>query len=109
MHACMGSAADQEGGTPRFSLSFDRAQLPGRAPFPCSATTRARLVSCAGREPASGAELPDGKLRDVHVGIPASKVKGGTQHLVKGSYVYHHYMQASTGCVVGLGGSMGAQ
>lgn len=33
------------------------------------------------------------RLRNVHVGVPPSGVKGGTQHLVRGDYDYHHYMQ----------------
>lgn len=32
-------------------------------------------------------------LRDVHLGLPASGVVGGTLHLVRGSYHYFHYMQ----------------
>ena len=37
----------------------------------------------------------DGVLADVHIGdgLPPSKVVGGVQHVVKGSYLYYHYMQ----------------
>uniref|UniRef100_A0A1D2AB68 Ufm1-specific protease n=1 Tax=Auxenochlorella protothecoides TaxID=3075 RepID=A0A1D2AB68_AUXPR len=45
---------------------------------------------------APGAMLPapsTRRLADVHVGIAPSRVKGGTQHLVQGSYLYYHYMQ----------------
>ena len=33
------------------------------------------------------------RLTDVHVGLPPSKVTGGTVHLVDGSYEYFHYLQ----------------
>ncbi len=33
------------------------------------------------------------RLADVHVGLPPSKVAGGTVHLVDGSYEYFHYLQ----------------
>ena len=33
------------------------------------------------------------RLRDVHAGLPPSKVVGGTVHLVDGSYEYFHYLQ----------------
>ncbi|KAK3260146.1 hypothetical protein CYMTET_30883 [Cymbomonas tetramitiformis] len=39
------------------------------------------------------AQDADGRLRNTHIGIPASGVKGGVQSLVQGDYVYHHYMQ----------------
>ena len=38
---------------------------------------------------------PACRLRDVHVGLPASGVPGGRQHLVQGSYEYYHYMQVA--------------
>ncbi|CAH1777301.1 unnamed protein product [Owenia fusiformis] len=34
-----------------------------------------------------------GYLHNVHVGLPPSGVKEGTQYLVQGRYSYHHYMQ----------------
>lgn len=33
------------------------------------------------------------RLQNVHVGLPASSVTGGTRHLVDGSYLFYHYMQ----------------
>jgi Ufm1-specific protease 2 len=33
------------------------------------------------------------RLQDVHLSAPGSGVKGGTQHLVRGTYDYYHYMQ----------------
>jgi len=33
------------------------------------------------------------RLQDVHLGLPASSVTGGTRHLVDGSYLFYHYMQ----------------
>lgn len=32
-------------------------------------------------------------LQDVHEGIGPSGIKGGSQHMIWGSYIYHHYMQ----------------
>lgn len=34
-----------------------------------------------------------GYIINPHVGLPPSKVAGGTPHLVQGNYSYHHYMQ----------------
>ena len=34
------------------------------------------------------------QLQNVHRGLKASGVKGGSQHLVRGSYSYFHYLQA---------------
>lgn len=47
------------------------------------------------------------RLADVHVGIAPSRVKGGTQHLVQGSYLYYHYMQVTTGIGHHLRGGWG--
>jgi hypothetical protein len=33
------------------------------------------------------------RLQNVHLNIPGSGVKGGSQHLVRGTYDYYHYMQ----------------
>lgn len=33
------------------------------------------------------------RLQNVHLSLPGSGVKGGTQHLVRGTYDYYHYMQ----------------
>ena len=33
------------------------------------------------------------QLQDVHRDLKASVVKGGTQHLIWGSYSYYHYLQ----------------
>jgi hypothetical protein len=41
----------------------------------------------------SGGSGPARRLMDVHVGLPPSKVTGGTVHLVDGSYEYFHYLQ----------------
>ena len=37
------------------------------------------------------------RLRDPHSTLPPSKVSGGEQFIVKGSYDYHHYMQVVLG------------
>lgn len=34
-----------------------------------------------------------GHIINAHEGLPPSAVKGGTAHIVKGYYTYHHYMQ----------------
>ena len=34
-----------------------------------------------------------GLLKDVHLGITASGIKGGVQRIIWGSYIYQHYMQ----------------
>lgn len=57
-----------------------------------------------------GTTLPapsTGRLADVHVGIAPSRVRGGTQHVVQGSYLYYHYMQVTTGIGHHLRGGWG--
>lgn len=36
------------------------------------------------------------RLQNVHDGIAAPAVDGGTIHMIDGTYDYHHYMQASS-------------
>ena len=52
----------------------------------------ANALSWATPGPGAGAGSQR-RLTDVHVGLPASGVAGGTQHLVSGSYEYFHYLQ----------------
>ncbi|KAL8569277.1 hypothetical protein ACOMHN_029898 [Nucella lapillus] len=40
-----------------------------------------------------GQRAEGGYLINPHLGLPPSKVSGGTPHLVQGKYSYHHYMQ----------------
>jgi hypothetical protein len=51
--------------------------------------------TCALRLGAAEQQLQQqqGRLRDVHVGLPASGVPGATLHLLDGSYAFYHYMQ----------------
>jgi hypothetical protein len=71
------------------ALACDRPRLRAAAALPWSLS--AAGVSTGGDATA----MYDGVLADVHVGdaLPPSKVVGGTQHTVKGSYLYYHYMQ----------------
>ncbi|XP_076446433.1 ufm1-specific protease 2-like [Babylonia areolata] len=40
-----------------------------------------------------GQLVAGGYLINPHIGLPPSRVSGGTPHLVQGNYTYHHYMQ----------------
>ena len=41
-----------------------------------------------------------GRLSDVHKGLSAPGIVGGSVHLIDGSYDYHHYMQVVHGCLL---------
>lgn len=56
-------------------------------------TNALRLGEEAAAAQQPSAQQQQRRLRDVHIGLPPSGVPGGTQHLVDGSYYYHHYNQ----------------
>ena len=53
----------------------------------------ANALTWAAPESAAVSSGGQRRLADVHVGLPASGVAGGSQHLVSGSYQYYHYLQ----------------
>ena len=66
--------------------------LPGDRPLlrVANAVDPGKILSSRGT---SKSDPVQKRLRNVHVGLPSSGIKGGTQHLVRGDYDYHHYMQ----------------
>eukprot|EP01041_Mallomonas_annulata_P006409 gene6409-12960_t len=50
-------------------------------------------IACAETFSSSTSTSADGKLNNVHIGLPSSTVSGGQQWLVQGDYTYYHYLQ----------------
>lgn len=84
-----------EGATPRAEARLAQRRAAAHAVLGLPTTRPALKVASAlpAMPGSSAAPAADGRLRDVHVGAPASRVRGGTKHLVQGSYAYCHYMQ----------------